>query len=327
MNEAPRWAYDDSPSDANVIVTGLAKDKLDPEDLMKALERENPKDEMGHWCEHTKAEVLARARELLPGFPKTTYPGSNAGKPKRHGFLMGVKLFKQPSTKDGTKARTSKRTKRPTEKTAAGPTEGTTKARKAHNSQTPKYAVQRPPRACWVCEADISHRHPNARKCRDCRYHPLPITELRRSQSNERECLDCGTNISLRAPGALRCEECAPEHQLKHVREYRSRPEVQERDRKYRADPEVRARQSSYQKEYYQEQTKSTVRKVKAEIRKLKVQQDREKEQENQQAQDQDQAQAQAREQEGASQHEEALRSCVPERTRTPSLQEPALTG
>ena len=240
---------------------------------------------------------------------------------------MGVKLLKQPSTKVGTKARTSKRTKQPTEKTAAGPTEGTTKARKAHNRQTPKYAVQRPPRACGVCEADISHRHPNARKCRDCRYHPLPITELRRSQSKERECLDCGTNISLRAPGALRCEECAPEHQLKHVRDYRSRPEVQERDRKYRSDPEVRARQSSYQKEYYQEQTKSTVRKVKAEIRKLKVQQDREKEQENQQAQDQDQAQAQAREQEGASQHEEALRSCVPERTRTPSLQEPALTG
>ena len=184
MNEAPRWAYDDSPSDANVIVTGLAKDKLDPEDLMKALERENPKDEMGHWGEHTKAEVFARARELLPGFPKTTYPGSNVGKPKRHGFLMGVKLLKQPSTKDGTKARTSKRTKRPTEKTAAGPTEGTTKARKAHTTQTPKYAAQRPPRACAICKADISHRHPNAMKCWDCRHQLLPITVLRNASSD-----------------------------------------------------------------------------------------------------------------------------------------------
>ena len=239
---------------------------------------------------------------------------------------MGVKLLKQPSTKVGTKARTSKRTKQPTEKTAEGPTEGTTKARKAHNPQTPKYAVQRPPRACGVCEADISHRHPNARKCRGCRYHPLPITELRRSQRKERECLDCGTNISLRAPGALRCEECAPEHQLKHVRDYRSRPEVQERDRKYRSDPEVRARQNKYQKEYYQEQTKSTVRKVKAETRRLKARQEKEqkeKAQENETAQ----AQAQAREQEETSQHEEALRAINPERTRTPSLQEPALTG
>ena len=58
-------------------------------------------------------------------------------------------------------------------------------------------------------------------------------------------------------------------------------------DRKYRRGTGSTGRtrrygqdRASYQKEYYQEQTKSTVRKVKAEIRKLKVQQDREKEQE-----------------------------------------------
>ena len=261
-----------------------------------------------------------------PASQRQPTPDQTSGNRKGMASSWESNCLNNPARRSARRTALSKRTKQPTEKTAEGPTEGTTKARKAHNPQTPKYAVQRPPRACGVCEADISHRHPNARKCRGCRYHPLPITELRRSQRKERECLDCGTNISLRAPGALRCEECAPEHQLKHVRDYRSRPEVQERDRKYRSDPEVRARQNKYQKEYYQEQTKSTVRKVKAETRRLKARQEKEqkeKAQENETAQ----AQAQAREQEETSQHEEALRAITPERTRTPSLQEPALTG
>ena len=88
----------------------------------------------------------------------------------------------------------------------------------------------------------------------------------------------------------------------------------------------MQERQSSYQKEYYHEKMS---RKVKAETKDLKAQQGRERAQENETAQDQvhvqAQAHAQANKHKEESQHEEALR--VPDRTRSPSLKEPALTG
>ena len=247
----------------NVVVTGLTRDKLDPEDLMKALERDNPKDEMGHWGGHTKAEVFARARELMPGFPKTTYPGSTTGGTRKNSFLMGVKL-----------------TTKSTGKAVAGPAAGKTRDQNTHkrqtqNQATAQYAAQRPARACGICSADISHRHLNAKKCRDCKYQRLPLTEIRRSQRTKRECLDCGTDISLKPHNATRCDDCAPEHKLQKDREYRARPEVRERDRKYRSDPEIREIQNQYQKEYNHEKMSRAVRKVKAETKKLEALQGR----------------------------------------------------
>ena len=172
--------------------------------------------------------------------------------------------------------------------------------------KTPQPTVEGPARACGICGADITQRHPNTRHCR---HHRLPLTELRRSRARERKCLDCEADISLRVHNALRCEECAPEHCIKQGKEYRSRPEIQQRDRRYRAHPENRARQNRYQKEYNEEKKKKNdVRKVKdEEARRLKN------------------GQAQTGEQEKPSQPDEAQNSQILDCTRTTNLHEPNL--
>ena len=90
--------------------------------------------------------------------------------------------------------------------------------------KTPQPTVDRPARACGICGEDITQRDPNTRKCRHCRHHRLPLTELRRSRARERKCSDCEAVISLRVHNALRCEECAPEHRTKQGQEIPGSP-------------------------------------------------------------------------------------------------------
>ena len=187
--------------------------------------------------------------------------------------------------------------------------------------KTPQPTVERPARACGICGADITQRHPNTRKCRKCRHfrhYRLPLTELRRSRARERKCLDCEADISIRVHNALRCQECAPEHKLKQGREYRSRPEIQQRDSRYRAHPENRARQNKYQKEYYEEKKKNDVRNIKAQTARLNAQVT---------PQAQPQGPRANQRQEEASPTDEGRRVLCTGRAGAPAIQETAMAG
>ena len=128
----------------NVVVTGLSKDRLDPKDLIRTLEQDHPKDEMGHWGGHTRAEVFARARELMPGFPRTTYPGTGSEEERRKGLLVGVRLLNPLSKKSRPSALTLEAPTRTIRSEKAGSEKK--KLDKAHVPKSSPNKLPNPPR-------------------------------------------------------------------------------------------------------------------------------------------------------------------------------------
>ena len=212
-------------------MTGLKKDRLDPRDLLRELGKENPRDDLGHWGGHTRAEVMARARELMPDFPIITYPSGDPGKPKKNGVLVGVRLRYQDSNAGGNNdpgkndPGNNDPGKNDPGKNDSGNGTGAGNGSRNWEEDPPK-----PKRTCAFCQTDISKTHPNTRKCLKCRHQRRTtnhIQEGRREDPNGRKCLDCPANISLMHHKSLRCEKCAPEHRLQYARKHGATPRGQ----------------------------------------------------------------------------------------------------
>ena len=214
MGNVPRWLLQ------NVVITNNPQDMIEDEDIIRALSRQYPRDEMGHWSGHTRAEVFTRARDLIPGFPRITsvmIPGDK--RPVRKAMLKGVRLL-QPVTDQ---ERLAPHTARP--------------STPIPDSRT---------RECQTCQADISDRHFNSVYCKACvkKQKPRPAPRL---------CLDCDADISDRNFNALRCSTCTPIHVKKYTAEYRTRPEVQHARIQYDQKPETIARKELRKKEKQEE--------------------------------------------------------------------------
>ena len=191
----------------NIIVTGLNEDRLDPRDLLRELGKENPRDDLGHWGGHTRAEVMARARELMPRFPVVTYQSGDPDRPRKNGVLVGVRL-RYPNSNN-----------RPDSTHREEPENGA-----GNNSRNGAGEHPRPKRTCAFCPTDITQSHPNTRKCPRCRSQRRTTTHVREGQYGQRQCLDCNADISAMHHKSTRCAKCAPEHKIEYARQHRAAP-------------------------------------------------------------------------------------------------------
>ena len=214
IGNVPRWLLQ------NIIVTKDPNDIVEEEDIIRALSRQYPRDEIGHWSGHTRTEVFTRARELIPGFPRVTsvsIPGTNSR--VRKAMLKGIRLL-QPVTNE--------------ERNAAPHT-----ATKYNTQPQPPKAPQR---TCRSCGTPIDDRHFNALTCQECGNQEKPL--------KERICHDCQANIAHRNSNALRCETCAPIHNARYAALHRAKPHVKRARTIYNQKPEniARAKQNAKRK-------------------------------------------------------------------------------
>ena len=198
LGKVPQWIV------RNILITQDPTDALEEAEVIRAIELEFPRDEMGLWGGHTWREIFTRARELLPDLPSASYLRSTESKrTTRRATFMGVRLL-NPLTPD---------------------------QRKDLPSRNPRKDLglshQMPPkneggaRTCEICQRDISHLHHNTRKCRPC--------SDQQKIPEERTCPDCQADISHRHPNNRRCEDCTEKHVKSQTRTYRALPHVRKK--------------------------------------------------------------------------------------------------
>ena len=214
IGNVPRWLLQ------NITVTKDPNDMVEEEDIIRALSRQYPRDEIGHWSGHTRTEVFTRARDLIPGFPRVTsihIPGTKSR--ARKAMLKGIRLLNPVTDEE----------------------------RNATPHTAPKYNTQpqppKPPqRTCRACGTQIDDRHFNALTCQDCgKQEKVP---------KKRICHDCDADITHRNPNALRCAACVPIHNAKYAAIHRAQPHVKKARRIHDQKPEniARAKQRTKKK-------------------------------------------------------------------------------